>query len=316
MANRLVISSDHVDRHGDRISKEALESAAQIINGERSVKLSIDHKREMPPIGKIGDALVEKKDDHFYLTAREILFDILEEIPWNSNLLKASCTDNKKPFNEPNFEIPEKLIVDIDPHIFKSFDDFDNYQQVLKKIKPDILTQQYGRKALINDPEIILRLAEYYFLYKLLKPTIDKTLEKTTERISDKLSDEAVAFYDFIRKTITELISRLKPTTRPISYIIQVPGNPEIELFARIKNPEELIKALKPHKINSIKSDMQQFSDNFQIEKAQFILEKGKWKFNYLLTANGEAIGTKKSFKKRDRKIEYVQEKTKLKNKN
>lgn len=128
------------------------------------------------------------------------------------------------------------------------------------------------------------------------------------------MSDEAVKFYDFIRKSIIELTSRLKPTKRLISYVIQLPGNPEIELFARIKDSEELINALQVRKVEKIKDDIDQLSKNFKVEKAQFILEKGKWKFNFLLTDKGEAIGTKKSFKKRDRKLEYVLEMTKKKN--
>lgn len=316
MTERIIISSDHVDKHGDIMTKEALESGAKIINGDRCVKLSIDHKREVPPIGKIADAEVIEKDGHFYLTARQIYFDKYEEISWNSNLVRASCSSNNKPFNEPKSKISEKLIVSTDPHIFKTLEDFENYQTILKGLDSDIETEQYGRKALINDPEIILRLAEYYFIYKLLKPTVEKTIQKTTEKISDKLSDEAVRFYDFIRKSMSELASRIKPTNRPISYVIQVPGSPEIELFARIKESEDLIKALKPRKVEKIKNEMARFSDNFQIEKAQFVLEDGKWKFNYLLTTNGEAIGTKKSFQKRDKKLEYVNEKTKEKRKN
>lgn len=48
-------------------------------------------------------------------------------------------------------------------------------------------------------------------------------------------------------------------------------------------------------------------SKHINIAKVQFVLSnKGKWKFNYLLTDNGEVIGTKTVFKKRDKKIEMI----------
>jgi hypothetical protein len=50
-----------------------------------------------------------------------------------------------------------------------------------------------------------------------------------------------------------------------------------------------------------------------EIEKMQFIYsEEQKWEFNYLLTGNGEVIGTPKSYNNRTKFIEGVIESNKL----
>jgi len=309
MNDKIIISSDNIDKHGDLMSKEALESGAKTINGEKCVKWTIEHKRDIPPLGKIIDGEVIEKNGHYFLTARTIKYDSYEEVLWDNNLVKASFTTNKKPFNEPVLDTLEKLKIEVDPNNFRSYESFLEYKLSLKKINPEIDTGEYLRKALINDPEIILYLTGDYLLYRLIKPTLDKTAEKISERISDKLANEADIFYEFIRRSIKELFFRLKSTSRPISYVIKVPGKPEIELFARIRDSEELIKSLKPSKIENIKNEIFDLAKHFEIDKAQFILYKGKWKFNYLLTSQGDAIGTKFSFKKRDRMLEIVNEK-------
>lgn len=167
MGNRIIISSDHVDSHNEVMTKEALESGAKIINGDRCVKWTVEHKRDIPPLGKIDDAEVIEKDGHFYLTANEVEYDTYEEIPWDKNLIKASCSTNSKPFNETSNEVPNHLTIHLDPHIFKTYDDYFNYQDRMEELESELISQEYGRKALINDPEIIIELAEYYFLYQI-----------------------------------------------------------------------------------------------------------------------------------------------------
>jgi len=310
MDDRIIMASDHEDSHGDIITESALQGMANTVNGERCVRWTVEHKRNIPPLGKIVDAEVVKEYGHNYLTVEQMKYDVYEELSWNRNLIKASCKTDNRPFVEVNFTPPKKLALEVDPSTFKSFDSFDVYSSSIKEFYPDTEIREYGRKSIINDPEIVIQLAEYYFLYKILKPFVEKTVEKSADRISDKLATDAEKFYELIRKASKEMVSKLKPTKKSISYVIKVPGKPEIELFARVKDAEDLIKALKPRKIEKVKDEMTEFSEKIKVEKAQFILEKGKWKFNYLLTDKGDAIGTKKSFKKRDRVLEYLVEKS------
>ncbi|WKN30319.1 hypothetical protein PZB74_15245 [Porifericola rhodea] len=317
MTNRIVLSSDHVDSHGDVMTKAALESVAKIINGDRKVRCTVDHKRDLPSWGKLINARVEEIDGHYYLTAEQIEYDIYEDVDWNKDLIKASCSHNEQPFNDPDFDIPASLELSADPQNFRNYSEFRNYFNFIKSSDVDIKTQEFGRKALINDPEVVLRIAEYYFIYKLLKPTIDKTTKKISDKISDNLTEDTVKLYDFIKKSIKKFMLKAIPKNRPINYVIKLPGNPEIELFANITDAEKLIGALKPSKLKKVRDEIDQISENVLFEKIQFTLtEKGKWKFNFLQTDKGETIGRKTSFKKRDHLLELVKKKEKNKHNN
>ncbi len=47
----------------------------------------------------------------------------------------------------------------------------------------------------------------------------------------------------------------------------------------------------------------------------QFLLSrKGKWKFYYLITSKGEAIGEKISLESRDKRLEMIHKETTLRN--
>ena len=127
-----------------------------------------------------------------------------------------------------------------------------------------------------------------------------------------KIAEDSSKIYDLIRASVKEMITRIVQKDRQINYVIKFPHSPEIELFARIRDPKKLIKALKDKRIAELRSDIDEIRNHTEFEKIQYILtDKGKWKFNYLLTVNGEAIGRKTSFKKRDRMLEYIASKKK-----
>ena len=68
-----------------------------------------------------------------------------------------------------------------------------------------------------------------------------------------------------------------------------------------------MLNALNSHQLSKVGKKITDLSKHINIAKVQFVLSnKGKWKFNYLLTDNGEVIGTKTVFKKRDKIIEMI----------
>jgi len=298
------------------MTKLALESGAEIINGERKVRMGVQHKKDLPPLGKIINARVEESDGHYYLVAEQFEYDTYEDVSWNKDLVKASSSVDNHPFNEPDFDVPEKLEITVDRQNFKNYSDFESYLTFVESIHSEVQTGEFGRKAQINDPEIVLKLTEYFLVYKLLKPALEKTAKKISEKVSDKLTVESEKLYDFIRKSLKEFLLRVIPKNRPVSYVIKLAGKPEIELFAKITDPEMLIRALKQNKLEKLRDEIQAINVNVDFEKIQFILtEKGKWKFNFLLTEKGETIGRKVSFKKRDKMLELVTKKTKARKK-
>jgi hypothetical protein len=307
MKNKVILSSSSIDKHGDMITKGDLESRANTINGPKSVKSTIDHKRDLPPQGKIVNAEIIEKEGVSYLIADDVHYDIYEDLVWDHNLIKASCSNDKRPFNLENREASNKSIINLDPHIFKSKGEIEKYLSEFESIDHELEFVEYSRKAEFSDPEIIINLAKYWLVYKLLRPIVQKSTEKVVEKISDKITEDTEALYDLIKKSIIKLGGRIKPSKKRLSYVIQIAGKPEIELFAKIEQPNDLIKALKKNKIKTVRDEIERISEFVEIEQIQFTLDNNKWKFNYLTTDKGETIGRKKSFKKRDHKREYIQ---------
>ena len=66
-----------------------------------------------------------------------------------------------------------------------------------------------------------------------------------------------------------------------------------------------LLKAIS--QISNVLNEIDNLKKNVDIAKVQFILSnKGKWKFNYLLTADGKSIGKKSTIKKREKRNEII----------
>jgi len=279
MASRITIASDHVDLHGDRMSKDALESMVAIVNGERKVRWGIDHQRDLPPFGRIANAILEEIEGHFYVTVEQIEYDTYEDVDWNNDLLKASFSTNQCPFNEPDFDIPAKFTVSIDPQNFTTPEDYEDFLNILRGADLNIATEEFARKALISDPEIAIRLTEAIFIYKLLKPIAKNIAKKASKEISNRIADDSGKLYSFIKESTIEMLSRVIPKNRPVNYIIKLPGIPEIELLARIKDPEILIKALKESRLKKLRREIDKIESNLNFEKIQFTL-----------TGNGNSI--------------------------
>jgi hypothetical protein len=87
-----------------------------------------------------------------------------------------------------------------------------------------------------------------------------------------------------------------------ITYLIQINGNVNIDLIIISPKPEVIITAITREKLKTVIEKIESLNLFFGVDKVQFILsENNEWEFNYALTSIGEAIGTEKSFNKRDK---------------
>lgn len=307
--NRVVISSNHVDRHGDLMTKEALQQMVDTINNNESrVRMGVDHRRDFPPRGRLENAELVERDNHIYVEADYCEFEKSEVVPWNNNYIKEYF-DSEFQFAEVDNSESLEVSVSVDPHNFKGT--FNEVKDFTKSIKTgsnvDFTLVLHGRKSLIPDPEVVFKLASSFLLYHFLKPTVKKIGEKIADEISDKAVEEGEKIVSFISKTLKEIFYRCIPKARPVAVIFDFPGKPHIELIARTRDEKLVLKALSKKRLTDVKKEIEELSQNVDIAKIQFLLStKGRWKFNYLLTANGEAIGDKLAFGRRDRKYELM----------
>lgn len=78
METKGIIATTHIDRHGDKIEKEALETLVQAINTQESaIAVSVEHDGLVMPIGKVLKGnLVQLPDGEFAVTTVQEIFDV------------------------------------------------------------------------------------------------------------------------------------------------------------------------------------------------------------------------------------------------
>ena len=103
MKRRAILSTTHIDRHFMRMTKEALEGAAEQINGGSRALLTIEHDSTIPPYGKTINACVEPRDDgEFQLVVEHEIFDKISwtELSDGSKLFKQESDTDQYPFTD------------------------------------------------------------------------------------------------------------------------------------------------------------------------------------------------------------------------
>jgi len=302
---KTIISSTNVDSQNEQMSLEALQKMAKVLNGNRKPRLGIQHDMSVPPLGRMNQGTIEKRDDGIYLLVGfQEFFNKKEEI----------YIDNKKYFLEyfenENFSFAEcekidsteKLVISVDIHNFENLEEVNVFFESIEKASNvEFHKERHSRKAAINDPQIIYQLAESsiyaYWGFKFAK----SILKKTSEKLVEKISDELVKLYETIKVSSFELIKKSIPKNRPITHIIEFPSDIKITLIMTDKSPEVIVNSINKSQIIKLQSKIKNLITLFKAEKIQFILnENEEWELNYCLTKDGKSIGSEKAIKKRD----------------
>jgi len=311
---KYTISSTHIDKQGWMMTKEALAGALPQINGKRKMRIGLEHIRTFPPFGIVTNAeLEQRKDTHYYLNAEMWYFDKQDIINLEdgTTLIKESFSVGEYPFIECKEENINTLTIGTDPANYDSPEEIEEINSSASDesgLKID--SHLVGRKSELSDPETIIYITTNF----ALALGIIKT--KIPEKIGEALGDDLVKLYKFLTKLAIETIKRAKPANRPKNFVILHPSSDcIIELIITTNKPDTVLSSLTREKLKVI-SDKSELLRNLNPEKIQFIYnDQQYWEFNYLLTKTGEAIGTIKSFNKRNELYNQIleqQEKEKL----
>lgn len=297
-----VMSSTHVDLHGDKMTKETLEMAAKTINGNRKPRLGLEHDMTFPPMGRINNAkVIQGEDKEFYLVALQEHFDKRGQItlPDGTILIKEFFSDGGSPFAEVDFESSGEIEISIDKNNFTSFNEANNfYDELQSEINLPFKKMGLLRKSHITDPEIVITLVELYGLYFLGA----KLFPKIADKFADKIGDDVAKLYDLIKASAKKMVKYANPKNRPVTYILEFPGDTHIELIIKTENADKVATAFTSEKIKPLREKAESMKHLFSAEKIQFVYnDKQEWEMNYLLSANGETIGTPKAFARRDK---------------
>ncbi len=304
MKRRIVAATTHVDRHYHRLTKEGLERLARGYNGSEAGVLNVEHDRTLPPIGKMIEAWVEPTDDGEYqlVVMLEEFDDIYNvKLPDGTMLLGQRSSTDDRPFVSLHHTAPAQTDIAIDPTNFRSKEDLKAFLQAIDEDTP-ITKSQFSRKSWVNDAQTIITLSEPFLIYLLGRQAINKI----QGRLADEVADDAVRFYRLIRSVAVAMARYTVPKNRPITYIFVAPGKPTVEFAIRTTRPDEVYNMMQVEHLSRLLKEARSNELPLQAKTVQYLLQDGKWKFNYLLTDKGEVIGTQESFLRRARRIELA----------
>jgi hypothetical protein len=312
MKTQAIIATTHIDAHNEKLTREALEKAAESVNSGNKPVLMLDHDITIPPHGKMLCARVEKRDDGEYqLVSEEEIFEETEWLLFNdgTRLFREESKSNRTPFVDryEGFQ-SDCYEVSVDAINFDSFESQDAFfSEVKSPTDVDFTHGEFGRKAAIPDPEIIIKLAQTIVAYLLVTDAVKKIADKVLDKVGDAIADDVVKFYEFTKATIVKYAKYVRPRGRPITYIFVVPRQPQIEFVARTSDPNLVLSAIVIEKLKAAMSNAEHLEKTLGAAQIQYLLnEKGEWEFNYLLTKTGGVVGSEKAFSNRSRKFEMM----------
>jgi hypothetical protein len=152
----------------------------------------------------------------------------------------------------------DNLTVAIDPHNFNR-NDLTVISDFLEK--EQIHVEFEIKKSLIPDPELIINLvAGTLFCW---------TGKKALEKLSDDISTDISGLYNKIKKIIIKFAQYSIPQNRPKTYRLREQEEYVKELVIRTSDPNIVIEALQPDKLNKIESVIEKSLEQFNVSPAR-----------------------------------------------
>lgn len=288
-----VLATTHIVRQ-TVLTIESLHSAAADINEQdRKLTMSAEHDRLCPPMGQaVALKVVPIKDGHHALIGEFDIFPPPTEIELPSGEI-GYCQQSRThtfSFTTAEFSHAESFCVAIDPSGLGGMQETNRFFDELKKdIQIAFETQPVERRTLLPDPEVIFTLgikaSALWFGVRLAKAGADV--------IESELKAFLRVMIDAIKRTATNAI----PKNRPVTYVLQTRGTPNLEFIARTRDAHAVISAMADSDLSDLNPKIDALRKRFDAEMIQFKMhDDGTWRFNYLLTKDGKVVGTKTAF--------------------
>ena len=310
-----IISATGRDAHNVVMTKEALDSAAEGMNGDRAVRMGANHDPFCMPCGKIVEAWVEPREDRHVLVARFYIEDSVRHLvhrETGEQLALLDFTDYPKPFNKRVEKVSrDKTEVHVDFVNFDSKQDYDGFLYEVNQIDDLSCGGGFGRKSLIPEPfiHIVLSYPEATAVAsvvgwwatirvkKFIDHTVDETLRKIGDDISDRLSAKIISVFGAYKRHQSH-------DERPVVTQITVPGDIELILLTRTAHDSEF-QGIDP---TSLRAALERFKDVLHCGDSIACGREGngKWEFLYVTTKAGKVIGTLECFNKTIKTLDEV----------
>jgi hypothetical protein len=291
---RRIITTTHQVRE-TIMSLAALQGMAEFINDrDRKVIIGLQHDRLCPPLGQtISACVVPLRDGHFGLEVDSDIFPEPSELFLPSGEIGFQQHSEKQsfPLTAGEFDHPANFSVSVDPTGLGGFKNTEEFFEDLRKINPEISFDAHtpDRRSQLPDAEAVftlgLQASALWFGVRFAKAA------------ADAIEPELKKIFQIIIAAIKHTAVEAIPKFRPVTYVLQVHGDPNLEFVAKSRDANAVIAALAERDVGHLRPKVESLRDAFKAEMIQFRLgEDGNWAFNYLLTKDGKVIGTKIAF--------------------
>lgn len=280
-----VMATTHIDRHGERFSKEALDHMAQD-SPEYARLVYWDHQTTLPPIGLVGTQSVERRQDGEYqlvVEAQLLASDQFQLLPVSGVKGVDMTWEQVKDIVEGVPPSPSgHLRVSYDPRNF----DADEVAGVMEEINQLVHTEVhlYVRKAQLP-PAVI-----WIFVGFVGGQIASGFFSRLGELAAEKMVEVVGSFHDQLSERFARLLRRGKPwdTEPDVILGLRIPGSDTL-VEGAVENAEgqslrtafeELptLYAIATHLIERNSPDF------FLVMRFLLNPETRSWEINYLVT--------------------------------
>ena len=305
----------HIDSNGIRITKNALQKASKSYKTSTYAQSGgLEHDMSLPPWGKVVSQRVRKLNDGEY--GLEIKIAPYEEYSrlriLGHDCIEYKCFSDSRPLMLSKRIYVSTTSISYDPANFSNQEDMVNFIKELSESNEIETGTLIVRRSAIPDPEIVINISHSTVLGLLAVSLVKSALQKATEKLSDKIGEDLVEFYSFVKKLILTAPKYLNPKNRPITYIFKVAMKPNVEfiIVTTKKNaPNDILTMLK-EKIPERIMDAKKIKKELNVNHVQFLMNDDlDLELNYMTLEDGTVIGTKKSYDRRAKVLDLIEEK-------
>lgn len=276
------------------ITKEVLQSLVDQLNMERSTPLIVEHDPTAMPIGKVTQAWLEPSGTDWIAKGR-----IYVERPGRrethsqsgEELVYLDFEHAPKPFARP-YEHQERQAISVatDSANFANIDDYLAFKAALERIDSKIAQKDIGRHSAIPEP-----LIEFIFSYPVLQTFLALWLLRRATKAATYLVDETLKKLvdTIVSKTVRAFREHQAETDAPIVNQLVIPGEITLVLLISLDAGDEFPGI----DLKKLTREMEKYGDLLgDAEEARFSWSGDSWKFLYMKTRSGQAIGTTECF--------------------
>jgi hypothetical protein len=272
-----VFATTHVDRHGDRFTKEALEQMVEDFrSSNRPNWIYWNHETTLPPIGHLGDQQVELREDGEY------------QIVGDSTLFSGQWSEEAghDNINGLNITIQEidnilaPIVLDKEGRLVVTYDTI-NYSS--DSIRPII---ESLNEVVPTEEQVMRRKAEIpHEVIWVLVAFAGGIVARYGERAADIIAEKAIQFYKELNSRFVKILE-LKPDIHPdVIFSVPIPNtNTVVEAAIEEARKDDLeiawrtlpqVYAIASHIIERCPPD------HFADMKFLFNPQDNKWDINY-----------------------------------